>query len=405
MSELHDLLDRVAERVPTPAGGYERTRQRAKRRTLLRRLRAGSVAILVVAVPILVVLRMDARTTSRPSTSNPNPWSNFAPGLQSIPPLPQDRIGASVVWTGQELVVWGGAVRDGAQAFNDGFAFNPEASAWEPLPASPLAPRYFAGAVWTGKEVVIWGGLDDSSGVLADGAAYNPTTHAWRVLPDAPIGGLRPLVSVWTGKQMLIWGSSGPQGPTAVSGAAYDPGSNSWSLLPDPPVAPMAGQAVWTGRNLIVMGPQASRSIQPQVLQYDPTAEKWTALPTPDLIPWTGIVWDGSTILAVDDNAGAETLNLDTDQWSRAEGPPLHAGEFGGPLMAYSSGDTLVVAFGGEAVLSNGTWINLTDQLPTSHGVYTPVAAGDAIVLFTSGTSKNAPGQPAPIPIWVAQSG
>ena len=405
MSRLHDLLDQVAVRVPTPAGGYERTRQRAKRRILLRRLRAGVVALLAAAVPVLVVARMDARTIPHPSTSNPNPWSNFAPGLQSIPPLPQDRIGVSAVWTGEELVVWGGAVRDGAQAFNDGFAFDPEASAWEPLPASPLAPRYFAGAVWTGKEVLIWGGVDDQSSALADGAAYNPTTQTWRVLPVAPIAGRRPLVALWTGHQMLIWGSPGSLGPTTVYGAAYDPGSNSWTLLPDPPGAPTAGQGVWTGTNVIAIGPQRSQASQPTILEYDPAAGKWTFLPSPNLMPWTGVVWNGSSILAIDDNARAETLNLDTNQWSRTEGPPLHAGEFGGPLMAFASGDTLVVAFGGEAVLSNGTWINLTDQLPTSHGVYTPVAAGDAIVLLTSGTSKDAPGRPAPIPIWVVQSG
>lgn len=405
MSRLRELLDQVAERIPTPSGGYERTRQRAKRRIFLSRLRAGTVAILVVSLPVFVVLRMDARTTSASGNGLTDPWSNFTHGLHTIPPLPQDRIGASAVWTGQELVVWGGAVRDGAQVFNDGFTFKPEASTWATLPASPIAPRYFAGAVWTGKEVLIWGGLDGQSGAFADGAAYNPATQAWRVLPDAPIGARRPLAAVWAGQEMLIWGAAGSPDQSVVSGAAYDPSSNTWSLLPDAPVALTDGQAVWTGTDLVAVGPQGPSDTHPRALEYDLATGTWTTLPSPDLIPWTGVVWTGSTVLAVDDNASAETLNPATNEWSRAEAPPLHAGEFGGPLMVNESGDTFIVAFGGEAVLSGGAWVNLTDQLATSHGVYVPVAAGGAIVLLTSGASKDSPSQPAPIPIWVVRGG
>jgi hypothetical protein len=44
------------------------------------------------------------------------------------------------------------------RALPDGALYHPDTDTWQPLPASPLAPRYRATAVWTGEELVIWGG-------------------------------------------------------------------------------------------------------------------------------------------------------------------------------------------------------------------------------------------------------
>ena len=48
---------------------------------------------------------------------------------------------------------------------------------------SPLAARRTAG-VWTGKELVIWGGRNIvDTKYFTDGAAYDPATDKWRMLP------------------------------------------------------------------------------------------------------------------------------------------------------------------------------------------------------------------------------
>ena len=43
---------------------------------------------------------------------------------------------------------------------------------WSTLPAAPIPPRDDASVVWTGSELLVWGGGDHD-----DGAAYDPTKH------------------------------------------------------------------------------------------------------------------------------------------------------------------------------------------------------------------------------------
>jgi hypothetical protein len=79
------------------------------------------------------------------------------------------------VWTGTELIGW--------ESSNRGIAYNQTADTWRVLPRSPLATRNGRGRmgaamVWTGNQLVIWGGwtgaFDDAP--FADGAAFRPDT-------------------------------------------------------------------------------------------------------------------------------------------------------------------------------------------------------------------------------------
>ena len=50
---------------------------------------------------------------------------------------------------------------------------------WEVIPAAPLAVRDDAASIWTGHELIVWGGVAKATGeadpgILDDGAAYNP---------------------------------------------------------------------------------------------------------------------------------------------------------------------------------------------------------------------------------------
>src|SRR5205807_412504 len=75
-----------------------------------------------------------------------------------------------------KLFVWGGdeyspstIVRDHA----DGAMFDPVTGAWTPLPASTLTARDGALAVWTGCDVIVFGGWDHDAAVdgrKSDGA-------------------------------------------------------------------------------------------------------------------------------------------------------------------------------------------------------------------------------------------
>src|SRR5882724_12264577 len=78
--------------------------------------------------------------------------------------------GMAAAWTGRQLVVWGGQAGDGTrQASADGAAYEPAADRWEVLPPAPVAGRFGTSAVWTGREVLFWGGQAGPDTISADG--------------------------------------------------------------------------------------------------------------------------------------------------------------------------------------------------------------------------------------------
>jgi N-acetylneuraminic acid mutarotase len=64
----------------------------------------------------------------------------------------------------------------------DGLAYNPSTDSWRTLPEFPLREREFPVVVWTGDELIVWGGAKEPLGnriidpppPLNDGAAYTP---------------------------------------------------------------------------------------------------------------------------------------------------------------------------------------------------------------------------------------
>ena len=70
---------------------------------------------------------------------------------------------------------------------------------------APVA-RVFHTAVWTGSEMIVWGGVD-FSGYLNTGSRYNPTTDSWTATSTASAPAGREIhTAVWTGSEMIIWG-------------------------------------------------------------------------------------------------------------------------------------------------------------------------------------------------------
>jgi hypothetical protein len=54
-----------------------------------------------------------------------------------------------------------------------GFGYDLAGNSWQAFPAGPLAAREYHSAVWTGEEMLVWGGSAGEAG-LVDGAAYRP---------------------------------------------------------------------------------------------------------------------------------------------------------------------------------------------------------------------------------------
>ena len=88
--------------------------------------------------------------------------------------VPAARSGHTAVWTGTEMIVWGGG--GGGAEFNDGGHYNPTTNTWTAMATTGApSPRFWQTAVWTGDEMVVWGGgymISSTYYYLADGGRY-----------------------------------------------------------------------------------------------------------------------------------------------------------------------------------------------------------------------------------------
>jgi hypothetical protein len=356
------------------------------------RVTAAVVAFAVFAAAALFAWEAFSNRTAPPPVDAPSvkPWASLSPGLNELPPPPSARFGAAIVWTGHELVVWGGARNDGEVRFDDGFSFDPVDRRWISLPASPLRARYFPDAVWTGREVLVWGGEMGPSGArFNDGAAFDPSSGRWRLLPESPITYGHGSQAVWTGGEMVVWN------PEDGTGAAYEPASDAWRPIGDAPFPLDRVQtAVWTGTEMIAIGMSTEgghREIRARGLSYDMATNEWTQLPRPDLDEAAStVVWTGSEVIGIDYNHRVQSYRPGDERWIDLPEIPARSGEFP-PQAAYSSGDLFVDTFSGQIVMDvkRHVWSDLLAPKGADQLLY-PIAAGRVIVLWQASPSEPA---------------
>jgi N-acetylneuraminic acid mutarotase len=177
----------------------------------------GIVVVTVVAASVWLAVAV----LPRDDGGTPTPGRSDHPGVtRSIPLAPlAPRSRPHSAWTGDELVVWSGAVpgeadRDGAaggepfEVFTDGAAYDPASDTWRTLPAAPVRGRVGGGAVWADDRLVIWGGFGSPDEALDDGAVYLPEQDTWQTLPPAPITARGDVTAAWTGREVLFVGGA-----------------------------------------------------------------------------------------------------------------------------------------------------------------------------------------------------
>lgn len=270
-----------------------------------------------------------------PPTGSPV-FDGLASGWTNLPAPPEVRNRAAMAWTGQELLVWSGYVFTGGgdkPVEADGFVFDARAQSWEQMAASPLAPRAYPASAWTGDELLIWGGADGRrEQFFDDGAAYDPRADSWRLLPQAPIEARAPLF-VWTGHELIVWGTAVRVDHRPRDGAAYDPLTNSWRKIATSPIELTDATAVWTGREMIVFGaalhggnfPESKTAIG---AAYDPKSDTWRELPKSELSPQASTAaWNGREVIAWDYLNATEAYDPRANSWRQLPDVPLRAGE------------------------------------------------------------------------------
>ena len=243
---------------------------------------------------------------------------------------PRARYSHTAVWTGTEMIVWGGVgERDGDDLLSDGGRYNPVTDTWRPLSAlGAPEPRFDHLAVWTGHDMIVWGGIG-ASDYLTTGARYDLSTDTWR--PTAPnhfpVAG-DASSAVWTGSEMIVWGGYNIFLPSRMhsNGARYDPVHNVWSGLSstDAPLPRCLHTAVWTGDRMMVFGGLDTSTAYADGAAYDPVADAWTpqgpieapARRAGHTAVWTGtemLVWGGFSEVRILDTGGR--FNPTTGVW------------------------------------------------------------------------------------------
>src|SRR4030095_6395515 len=143
---------------------------------------------------------------------------------------PSGRIRHTTVWTGSEMIVWGGQDTND-NVLNTARRYNPSTDSWT-VTSTTNAPSARSGhtAVWTGSEMIVWGGGNQFRGFLR-GGRYNPSTNSWAAPSTTNAPSTRSgHTAVWTGSEMIIWGGSGEVG-LLNTGGRYNPSTNTWTAI------------------------------------------------------------------------------------------------------------------------------------------------------------------------------
>jgi N-acetylneuraminic acid mutarotase len=311
---------------------------------------------------------------------------------------PLGRLYHTAIWTGSEMIIWGGLLFDGGK-------YNPSTDTWSPL-STVNAPsfRVLHTAVWTGSEMITWGGNDGFK--FDTGGKYNPSTNTWTATSTMNAPSARDShTAIWTGNEMIIWGgiSGTPINPNYPNtGGKYNPSTNTWTEIStiNAPPGRYEHTAIWTGSEMIIWGGFDTSVINPG-RRYNPSTDIWTSMSTKrapfpvahHTAVWTGsemIIWGG--LLGLPTNIGGR-YNPSTNTWmatSLINTPSPrrdHSVVWTGSEMIVWGGQNMPFEFfndGGRYNPNTNSWtaINTAGRVPSARYDHTAIWTGSEMIVF-----------------------
>jgi len=309
------------------------------------------------------------------------PQDSWAP--TSTLGAPSPRMNHTAVWTGREMIVWGG--EDGSGALVNGAKYDPFTNTWSPVtPVRAPSARLGHVAVWTGKEMIIYGG----SGATLSGARYDPVLDAWT--PTSGTGSPAaavPFRAVWTGLEMIVWSQQNQ------TGGRYDPVADTWTAVSSSGPSGGAGEIqLWTGSTLIAWG----NSPDPGGL-YNPLTDAWTSMSTvgASVSGSPAGVWTGRDLLTF----GYDFDRYDpvTNTWTPNSGAPT---DFVFPQAVWTGREAVVIGLSPAAANVPArarydpradSWKTITDVNAPSPRVFFTIVWTGSFAIAWGGTASGAP--------------
>ncbi len=306
----------------------------------------------------------------------------------------------TAVWTGSELVIWGG--RGPGGALGDGARWSPATDRWTAMQSDASAPsgRWDHVGLWTGSELVVWGGRNAASeGLLDDGARWDPRTDRWRTMlssPDQPTARTRPAFA-WTGSELVVFGGLGAGVDGTADGARWSPATEQWRAMSRAGAPPGgAGRAVPIGAAEVLVATSQAARWDARTDQWRPVGPGFPAMASGYSMVWTGseaLLWGGLQ----GGRASGAGVRYDpaSDRWSAflASGAPSGRTEqatawTGSDLVVWggTAGDTFMDATGlgdGGMWSPSDAWRTLsTTGAPTARWGHSAVWTGSELVVW-----------------------
>lgn len=361
--KVREALDRslAGRQLQLDADPIAAVRHRVARRERRRRVMAGTAiaGLIVLVSSAFLVSRgreggdQDLEVAGPQATEPESPTGSIVTQPGGVQPLPEPPIevrgDAVVVWTGAEVVVWGGDVEvfntglpGDDRSFSDGAAFAPTTGTWRVLSSSPLP---------NSSETPV-GVMTDAGVVIARGrstALWNPEDDTWRDLEDAP-GPVSDLAS------------DGELAMSYSANAVLDTETGQWREMSAPPFRLERPTTAWTGRELIVIGGPGSAFTSATAIGYDLESDEWRQLASPPgelHAEALSADWDGERVVVVNYDMTAAIYDPTADSWEELPAVPARFYEWyptlrssGGRSVAFMA--TAIVVLGGD-----GQWVPL----------------------------------------------
>ena len=178
-----------------------------------------------------------------------------------------------------EMIVWGGDVQ-GLGITRTGGRYNPTTDTWTQtnINGSPSA-RILSEAIWTGSEMIVWGGSTGQRTAKHGRALQSGDRRLdGNFDADAPTARVFHTI-IWTGSQMIVWGGSNLTATNNFNtGGRYNPANDTWTATStiNAPTGRNSHTAIWTGTEMMIWGGMANANLFNTGGRYNPVTDTWT---------------------------------------------------------------------------------------------------------------------------------